>query len=82
MTTFKQWYNGEGYYPYETYSDFKWSLREGLIVFCGLGILVFCMISVIWLVMSFFDEILLSVGTVLAFILGYIRFATQWKGFS
>ncbi len=82
MTTFRQWYNGEGYYRYETYSDFKWSIREGLIVFCGLELLVLCMLLVTWLIMSVHDEVLLRVGTVLAFALGYIRFAIQWKGFN
>lgn len=82
MTTFKQWCNGEGYCDYEQYSDFKWSLREGLIVFCGLEIFVLCMVSIIQLIMDFYNEIFLSIGTALALILGCVRFGIQWKGFN
>jgi hypothetical protein len=82
MVTFKQWFNGEGHCRYETFSDFKWSIRDGLIVFCGLQLFVLCMVSVIWLIMSFDNGFLLNIGTALSFILGYIRFAIQWKGFN
>lgn len=82
MTTLKQWYNGQGYSHYETYSDFKWSMREGLIVFCGLELFALCMTLVIWLIMGFNNGLILSIGSVLSFILGYIRFAIQWKGFN
>ena len=82
MTTFKQWCNGEGHRQYETYSDFKWSVCDGLIVFCGLELFVLCMVVVVWLIMSFDNELLLYLGTALSFILGYIRFAVQWKGFN
>lgn len=82
MTTFKQWFNGEGHFQYESSSDFKWSLRDGLIVFCGLELLVFCMALVVYLITGIDVWLLLSIGTVLAFALGYVRFAIQWKEFN
>jgi hypothetical protein len=82
MTTFKQWFNGEGHYRYESFSDFKWSLRDGLIVFCGLELLVLCTTLVIYLVAGIDIWLLLSIGTALASAAGYVRFAVQWKEFN
>jgi len=82
MTTFKQWFNGEGHRPYEEYSDFKWSIRDGLIIFCGLELLALCVVFVIWMITNIDIEFLLSIGTIIAFLLGFIRFAIQWKWFN
>jgi hypothetical protein len=80
MTTFKQWVNGVGYY--ESKSDFIWAVREGLMVFVGLELLVVFMALVSWLVMGVFNDLLLAIGSTIAVLLGYIRFGIQWRFFN
>lgn len=81
MVTFKQWVFGEGHYAYSSKSDFIWAFREGLIVFVALELFMVFISFVAWIVTMNFT-IMVTLGTIVSFVLGFLRFAIEWRYFN